>query len=231
MSKLAYSLLKGRVVKAKPFSSNPHQRPHYHLLIEAAGKKYDVAVNIASEPKRVHGGKVVHEDIHVLYAVKAAVPAEKIGPLGDVREGVASLPADSPLRLDYVTDRLVTKDEMHLLPLYNLATSPAHPDAILRLLDRAVKNNHAYAYSFGHRYDQTQPTNAAWHFAPDDGVHNIHMNQGNKRGDHDNENGRHEDGALWIHFQDSNEWGAVYVAFQTQSWDNGPDGYPVDGAR
>jgi len=177
MSKFIYSLLKGRVARAMPFSSNPHQRPHYHMLIEAAGKKYDVAVNIASEPKRVHGGKVVHEDIHVLYAVKAAVLADRIGPLGDVREGVLNLPADSPLRLDYLADSLVKRDDMKRLPLYNAAT-PAHPDDILRLIDRAVKNNRAYAYAFGHRYDHTQPTNAAWHFAPDDGVHNIQHEPG-----------------------------------------------------
>jgi len=57
------------------------------------------------------------------------------------------------------------------------------------------------------------------------------MNQGNVTGNHDNENGRHEDGALYIHDADTDTWSAVFVAFQTQSWDNGPDGYPKDDPR
>jgi uncharacterized protein YukJ len=54
------------------------------------------------------------------------------------------------------------------------------------------------------------------------------MNQGNYTGNHDDENGRHEDGVLLIYFSDTNSWFGVFVAFQTQSWDNGTDGYPND---
>ncbi|MHC5731586.1 MAG: DUF2278 family protein, partial [Nostoc sp.] len=74
-------------------------------------------------------------------------------------------------------------------------------------------------------------SNQAWGFQPDDGIHNIHMNQGNSRGNHDDENGRGEDGALFIYLRDSNTWVGVYVAFQTQSFDNDSHGYPLDDSQ
>jgi uncharacterized protein YukJ len=219
MSHLTYSLLKGRALDAKPFGSNPHQRPHYHLLIEGGGARFDVAVNIASEDPHV-------QDVRVLYAVKPNIQPANADSLKALEEGVRNLPAGSPLRLDYVADGLVSQGEMSLLPLYDPAATRPASDEIADLVNRAVNYPQAQVYAFGHRYTHPLPQNDAWGFSPDDGVHNIHMNQGNAPGNHDNENGRHEDGALWIYFGDTDTWAAVYVAFQTQSWDNKPNGYP-----
>lgn len=46
---------------------------------------------------------------------------------------------------------------------------------------------------------------------PDDGVHNIHMNQGNYTGNHNDENGRGEDGALFIYFPDTKTWTGIHM--------------------
>ena len=89
----------------------------------------------------------------------------------------------------------------------------------------------AVLYAFGHRYEQRSPQNQVWGFEPDDGIHNIHMNQGNYTGNHDDENGRGEDGALFIYFPNTNTWHAVYIAFQTQSFNNDSDGYPKDDSH
>ena len=102
-------------------------------------------------------------------------------------------------------------------------------DDIMDLVNQAVSSPRVRIYAFGHRFTDNAPTDPAWGFSPDDGVHNIHMNQGNAPGNHDDENGRHEDGALLLHFEDTDTWTGVYVAFQTQSFDNGPDGFPNDG--
>jgi uncharacterized protein YukJ len=220
VSQFAYALLKGKVSAAKPFSSNPAQRPHYHLRVEAAGASFDVAVNIASEDPHVL-------DVRVLAAVKKGIRPAHAQELKATPEGVRNLPPGSPLRLDYVADGLVTKDEMALLPLYDPSSEDNGADDIMDLVNAAVGKANVTVYAFGHRYTEHNPTNDAWGFSPDDGVHNIHMNQGNQPHNHDNENGRHQDGALWLHDEEADTWSAVYVAFQTQSWNNGPDGYPV----
>jgi uncharacterized protein YukJ len=220
VSQFPYALLKGRVSAAKPFSPKPNQRPHYHLRVEAGTASFDVAVNIASEDPHVL-------DVRVLAVTKGIQPAHA-QELKALPEGTRNLPPGSPLRLDYVADGLVTKAEMSLLPLYDPSSEDTGSDEIMGLVDAAVGKDHVRVYAFGHRYDQIHPTNDAWGFAPDDGVHNIHMNQGNYPHNHDNENGRHQDGALWLHDENADTWSAVYVAFQTQSWDNKPNGYPQD---
>ena len=66
MSDLTYSVLKGRIRDAKPFSANRRKRPHFHILVEGGGSKFDVAVNIASEDPHV-------ADVRVLFAVKTNI--------------------------------------------------------------------------------------------------------------------------------------------------------------
>ena len=219
MSDLTYSLLKGRAQSAKPFSQSPRQRPHYHILIAVDGDQYDVAVNIASDDPNV-------DNVRVLYAVKDDITPPSAGALLSLSESIQDLPPGSSLRLDYVADGLVSREEMAPLALYDPLDPSGLSGAIMQTVGRAVGSADATVYVFGHRYTRRRPSNATWGFSPDDGVHNIHMNQGNAPGSHGGENGRHEDGALLIHFAAADTWSAVYVAFQTQSWDNNDHGYP-----
>jgi uncharacterized protein YukJ len=222
MANIPYALIKGRVLQAKPAPTNSRTRPHYHLLIEAASARFDVAVNIVSEDPHV-------ADVRVLYAIKQGFTPKTAGALADQAEGVFDLPQGSPLRLDYVSDGLVSRGDMALLPIYQSGKSRhgGGSDAIMDLVAKAAGNANVTAHAFGHRYDPSRKPDPTWGFTPDDGVHNIHMNQGNAPNDHGNENGRHQDGALWLYDATSKAWSAVYVAFQTQSWDNGPDGFPT----
>src|SRR5262249_1194578 len=54
-------------------------------------------------------------------------------------------------------------------------------------------------------------------FEPDEGVHDIHMNQGNPPHSHDQDNGVWQDGGLLFEFPDGT-FSAVFLAFQTQKW-------------
>ena len=218
---MVYCLLKGTAKDAKPYSQNPRAIPHYHILIENVEREFDIAVNIASADPNA-------ADKRVLYAVKRNITPPRAAQLLAFESIVQNLPQNSPLRIDYVKDGLVTAAEMDKLPLFSRHDPTDGQDAIMQLVAGAMENPDATLYAFGHRYTNTSPRNAAWGFRPDDGVHNIHMNQGNYTGNHDDENARSEDGALMIHYRSANRWDAVYVAFQTQSWDNGADGYPKD---
>jgi uncharacterized protein YukJ len=220
-SPLVYSLLKGTLSAAKPFSENPHTRPHYHLLITNGTGEFDVAINIASSDRS-------QDDTRVLYAIKDASTLPNLAAIKAFDGTIANLDAThgADLRLDFVKQAIVSRDEMTLLPLFDAQTAFGDHNDIIDFCDEAVRNQDATVYAFGHRYTDNRPSNSAWHFKPDAGVHNIHMNQGNARGNHDDENGRFSDGALLIHYAQANRWEIACIAFQTQSFDNGDDGFP-----
>ncbi len=221
MSRLTTALRKGSPTDAKLFSSNPNKRPHYHILVETDNQQFDIAVNIASEDPNT-------ADVRVLYAIKSNITPPQVDKLLSLPNGMFNLPGEEIVGIDYVSDGLVTRNEMKPLPLFNRSEpieQQGQPE-IKQLVAQVMAEKDAVLYAFGHRYEQRSPQNAAWGFHPDDGIHNIHMNQGNARGNHDDENGRGEDGALFVYFPSRQTWYGVYVAFQTQSFDNDADGYP-----
>jgi hypothetical protein len=79
-------------------------------------------------------------------------------------------------------------------------------------------------------------------FSPGNGVHDIHMNQGNN-GPFVRDDGVWQDGALLFHFADPDQWAAIFLAFQSQAWhtddttghalpgDPGPSPGPEDPQR
>ena len=54
-------------------------------------------------------------------------------------------------------------------------------------------------------------------FLPGNGIHDIHMNQGNV-GQFVKDDGVYQDGGLLIHFPDQQQWVAAFLKFQSQSW-------------
>jgi uncharacterized protein YukJ len=226
MSNLTSALLKGLPTKAKLFSQNPRRRPHYHILVETENQQFDIAVNIASEDPHV-------DDVRVLYAIKRNITPPQSDALLKLNNGMYNLPSHGINGIDFVSDHLVTKEEMKPLPLFDRSApiEDQGSEEVKQLIDDVVADPNAVVFAFGHRYDQQSSRNAAWGFSPDDGIHNIHMNQGNYRGNHDDENGRGEDGALFIYFPDTNVWHAVYIAFQTQSFNNDSNGYPLEDSQ
>jgi uncharacterized protein YukJ len=59
-----------------------------------------------------------------------------------------------------------------------------------------------------------------------DGIHDIHMNQGNPANNHGADNGVWQDGALFINLPSKGTWTAVFIAFQTESWTTDSAGNP-----
>ena len=207
-----YCILKGTVVAAKPFSQRDANRPHYHLHIQADGKDYDVAINIRSEISRDAQGNPV--PVNVLYAIKDASNLPILNNVKNFPEGVKNLDGTEGLSLDYVSQNLVSEAEMRDLPIFDPTVDQT--DDIMDAVKKGMADGATFI-AFGHRYKPASGFDPAWDFRPDDGVHNIHMNQGNQQ-KFANETARNEDGALLINSGDN--WTIIYVAFHTQSWNN-----------
>ncbi len=226
MSQLTYTLLKGTVLdwklmNAQAAHGHPLMRPHLHIKLQAGSQAYDVAVNIASEDQDP-------SLTLVRYAIKSiAVPHPDT--YAALPDGAYNRDKTDAGGIDYVYQQLVTEPETQLLDIFDNSPITPENNSIAQAVQTAKNTPATIAYAFGHRYtpdpNQYSP---AWPGIPNDGIHNIHLNQGNAPTDHADENGRYEDGALFLYNPTQNQWTSIFVAFQSQSWNNGPDGYPVE---
>ncbi len=207
MSLRSYGVLAGRVVGSR--AEGGSDTPHFQIHVAAAGVDYRVAVNVLSSQSPAELLFLADEAFdHPVLAGLAAVP-EGFSPVPSTRGGLA---------LDFVRGNLFDRTSMRSMP----ATSPGPDndlaDKIGHYTARAMVDPGARVYAFGERWgpEAGQP-DKVFGFTPGNGVHDIHMNQGNgARFAHDD--GVWQDGALLYHFPDAAQWVAVFLAFQSQSW-------------
>jgi uncharacterized protein YukJ len=229
-----YSVLKGKPTTGKVVQGNS---PHYQITVEAPGGPFTVAVNIEST-----------DGSEVLYTVdQSFTPPDPAG-LAALAAGFTKLPSQpGGLALDFVRETIdgqpmVTHASLTLLPISGSAAdvevespgqhgrSPrgqrhsaakALSDAIITLIQQAIAAGDATLYAFGSAYADSGKT---------DGIHDIHMNQGNPTpGGFAKDNGVWQDGALFVEMPGSaaSTYAAVFVAFQTESWNTDSSGNPV----
>ncbi len=221
-----YSVLKGTPTAGKVVSG---ASAHYQITIQA-DSTFTVAVNIES----VDGSEV-------LYVIKQGFAPPDTPSLDALASGMTRLASEpGGLALDFVRSTvagapMVTRAEMQLLPK---ATSSAqfmeealstHVDkeregphalqnAVVELLNQAVADPGAVLFAFGSAFADGGVV---------DGIHDIHMNQGNPANNHGNDNGIWQDGALFLSLPGGAGWTAVFLGFQTESWSTDDRGDPV----
>jgi uncharacterized protein YukJ len=210
-----YSVLKGDPTSGRVQFNSAGKNPHYQITLQAGGKAYQVAVNIQSDD----GSEVLYLVDHAFVPPDPAALAAL--PMG--LKGLASQPGG--LALDFVRETvagspMVEKSNMTLLPK-TLPAGARHNDLnneVVDLLNRAVQDPDGVIYAFGDAFaDGGTP----------DGIHDIHMNQGNPPGNHERDNGIWQDGGLFVSLPATQAWIAVFIAFQTESWNTDSDGNPV----
>ncbi len=209
-----YSVLKGTPVSG---SLNQARRPHYLIEVNAGGAQWQIAVNVESDT----GSGASAE---VLYKLDENWAAPDPSALAGLPAGVTPLAGvDADPAVDYLRSRvngqpLVTRAELAKLPLPGRGASGSLQNAVVRYLNEAVADPNGTVYAFGALYTTGQ------------GIHDIHMNQGNPAGDHSGDNGVWQDGLLVFNMPSAPKWVAVYVAFQEQVWDTDGSGNAVAGA-
>jgi len=84
-------------------------------------------------------------------------------------------------------------------------------------------------YALGQRWGPEQgKKDKVFGFDPGNGIHDIHMNQGNA-GQFKKDNGVWQDGGLLVSYPDGH-WSAVFLGFQSQAWHtNDQTGDAIDG--
>jgi uncharacterized protein YukJ len=224
-----YSVLAGKPTAGKVVSG---ASAHYQITMQAAGGPFTVAVNIQS----VDGSEV-------LYAIEEGFTPPDLAALLALPMGMTALKsAAGGLALDYVRSTvggapMITKAQMTLLPqlkanakgggakggsaeeqMIQRARAKALENAVVTLLNMTIADKDGVIYAFGSAYADKGKV---------DGIHDIHMNQGNPANNHGGDNGVWQDGALFIHLPAKGIWTAVFIAFQTESWTTDSVGNPV----
>ena len=86
-------------------------------------------------------------------------------------------------------------------------------------------------YAFGERWGPEGQRDKVFGFQPGNGVHDIHMNQGNAAR-FVADDGVRQDGALLIHHPGENRWCALFLAFQSQALHTDDEtGHALPGSR
>jgi uncharacterized protein YukJ len=202
-----YGVLKGSVLDAR--REDDPDTPHYQVHIRADGVSYRVAVNVKSQMSPSELLFLVDDSFR--HPVIAGLPGLPYG-FTELRREPGSL------ALDFIRGNLF--DRQRLLPLPHNLPGPDNDlsDRVEHYVTRAVQEQGSEVYAFGERWGpEPGVLDKIFGFLPGNGVHDIHMNQGNHPR-FERDDGVWQDGALVFRFPSTDQWVAVFLAFQSQAW-------------
>lgn len=214
-----YGVLKCTAIGSQHGSDeNPHYQVH---VIDEAQTNYRLAINEKSQ----------QSPSELLFYIDENFQHKLLSAVIELPSGFTKLGHSHQLNsvtLDYVRMGLFDHNKMRAIPLDAPGDSNDLNDELDKYFQKAVQSK-ATIYAFGSKWGpEPNEPDIIFNFIPGNGVHDIHMNQGNsskfKRDD-----GIFQDGGLLIHFPAENKWVAIFLAFQSQSFNTDDHGHVVQG--
>jgi uncharacterized protein YukJ len=203
-----YGVLKGRVTAvATEFAADG---PHYDVRIETPEASFRIAVNVQARQPPSDLLYLIDDDF------RHPITERLVSLAPGFRE--INRPADGPA-LDYVRGALF--DRRRLQPLPPDVPGPDNDlnerlDGHVRL---ALRDPDAEVYAFGERWGpERRRPDQVFGFLPGNGIHDIHMNQGNAE-PWLADNGVWQDGGLLLRLAAAGRWVGIFLAFQSQVWE------------
>lgn len=202
MSLKNYGVLKGKVI------TSMMGEEHYQVLIkDEKNTKYRIAINVKSR----------EYPSEVLYLVSENFRSENITHLPTLKSGFTEINNNvPPIALDYIQGSLF--DISKMLPLASVIAGPDNDlnEKIEHYIKLAIEND-AIIYAFGQKWGpEKNIPDRYFKFIPGNGLHDIHMNQGNSK-KWEKDNGIWQDGGILIYFENTQKWVGIFLAFQSQS--------------
>ena len=211
-----YGVLKGQAIDSK---LGMGQSPHYQVRVIDNELSHRIAINVKSKLS----------PSELLYLVDDNFQHPFTDGLVDLDLGFHKL-EEKPggVALDYIRGNLFDVTQMKPLP-YNV---PGPDNDLNELIDkyisRAIATENSFIYAFGEKWGPESTADRYFGFRPGNGIHDIHLNQGNS-GQFKQDNGVWQDGGLLIHFPSEEQWVAVFLAFQSQAFHtDDTNGNPLD---
>jgi uncharacterized protein YukJ len=193
----AYGVLKARLVET---SRPTGAAPHYQIRAVAAGDHYRIAFNTRSQlaPTELR--------VAIIERFQHRITSE----LRMLREGRTPVSSDSRKGLDYIRGGLFHIRETRFLGVSEISEQFDHA------LHEAMNDSGSWLYAFGEFWGPEPARDKFFGFTPGRGVHDLHLNQGN-RPPFNTDDGIYQDGGLLIEIPSQNKWWAIFAMYQTQS--------------
>lgn len=203
---LNYGVLKGTVSGHKRDADDDH----YQILVHAGTEVWRVASNVLSG--------ATNAPSTVLYRMGLTLPDEFLTALRALKPGFKKLASKSGgLAIDYVRADFVKPALLKPLPADLPGDDNDLKDKLESAVVRAMEQDGAFVYAFGDRWGPEDKADQYFKFSPGNGVHDIHMNQGNS-GKYTKDDGVYQDGALLFDYPDG-KLRVFFFAFQSQDFD------------
>jgi len=200
-----YGVLKGLAIDRR-FASGAN--PHYQVHLIDNTTDYRIAVNVQSQD-----GSLVH------YVVESWFDHPILPSLHELQPGFHGLESrPGGMALDFIRGNLVNRDELVPLPLSVPGPDNDLNEKLDQYVQRAMGDESAFLYAFGERWGpESQNKDKIFGFLPGNGIHDIHMNQGNDAR-YKKDDGVWQDGGLIFQFPKVNQWVAIFLKFESQAW-------------
>jgi len=202
----SYGVLKGKAIEVRLGAG---QSPHYQVRLIDDTTDYRIAVNVKSQ--------LPPSDVEFIIIESFQHPVTAIAerwPIGFTR--LEQRPDSGAL--DFIRSNLFERTNMRPLPFSVPGFDNDLNEKVDRVMQRAVADERALVYAFGERWGpEPQTKDKYFGFLPGNGIHDIHMNQGNT-GRFVDDDGVYQDGGLLVQFPDQFEWVAIFLKFQSQGW-------------
>jgi uncharacterized protein YukJ len=201
-----YGVLKGRPVSKRLGEGSS---PHYQVRIIDETTDFRIAINVKSKESPSDLAYLIDDDFqHPILAGLLDLPL-----------GFTELPRKAGgLALDFIRANLFDRTQMRPLPFNLPGPDNDLNEAIDKYVMRAMNDEDALVYAFGERWGpEIGKKDKYFGFLPGNGIHDIHMNQGNSPA-FTHQDGVWQDGAMLIHLPTENRWVGVFLKFQSQAW-------------
>ena len=200
-----YGVLVGRPIDRRLGTG---ANPHYQIHMVDSDTDYRIAVNVQSSDKS-----------SVEYLMRDHFEHSLLTKLAELPLGWHDLPSKPDgVAIDFIRANIGQPSEFVPLPFNIAGPDNDLNEKVDAQIQRAMGDEDAVLYAFGERWGPEKSTkDKIFGFLPGNGVHDIHMNQGNDPG-HAGDDGVWQDGAVLIHYPTTNQWVGIFLRFQSQAW-------------
>jgi uncharacterized protein YukJ len=211
-----YGILKGTVIGHLRDADDDH----YQIQVKAGTTVYRIASNVKSSAPNAPST--------LLFQSTTTLPDKFTKNLRALAPGYKKL-ASKPggLAIDYVRGGLVTPKSMKPVPPDAPGVDNDLKDLLEAAVVKAMRQPGSVIYAFGAKWGPEKRKDKYFKFLPGNGIHDIHMNQGNS-GQYKRDNGIYQDGALIVEYP-GGKWRTFFFAFQSQTFKTDNGGNPVGG--
>lgn len=200
-----YGVLKGKAIERMLGAGTS---PHYQIHIVDDDTDWRIAVNVKSKVEPSELEYLVDDWFH-----------------HPILERLVGLPLGfTPLQstpdtgaLDFIRGNLFDRTKMRPLPFDVPGFDNDLNEKLDGVVQRAMATEDSVIYAFGQRWGPESKKDKYFGFLPGNGIHDIHMNQGNVA-QFKQDDGVWQDGGALIHFPSQGQWVGIFLKFQSQTW-------------